>query len=306
MALCGRAFEIVRLLYCNKYRVFVLLQLTISPMTASFDLDRYFARISYTGERAATLNALCGIHACHAMAIPFENISPILHVPVKLDLASLEAKLVVAGRGGWCYEQNLLLSHVLRTLGFDVTWLAARVLWNAAEGVVPPRSHMLLRIDLDGKTYIADVGFGGLTMTAPLLLETEEEQATPHEPFRLLRSGQDYVQQAKLAGAWKTIYRFDLQEQQQADYEVSNWYLGNFPECFLIHQLLVGRPAQDRRYALHNNQLTIHHLSGESEKRQLSCASDLRDVLEKDFLLTLPSGDEVDAMLKRFAAMLPA
>jgi len=38
---------------------------------------------------------------------------------------------------GYCFEQNLLLSHVLNGLGFKVSGLAARVLWNAPEGASP-------------------------------------------------------------------------------------------------------------------------------------------------------------------------
>ena len=68
-----------------------------------------------------------------------------------------------------------------------MTGLAARVLWNMPDGVVTPRSHMLLLIDLDDDAFVADVGFGGLTLTGPLRLQPNVEQATPHEPFRLMR-----------------------------------------------------------------------------------------------------------------------
>ncbi len=144
--------------------------------------------------------------------------------PVRLDAPSLQQKLVRAGRGGYCFEQNLLLSHVLNGLGFNVSGLAARVLWNAPEGTITAGGHMLLRIDLDGKPYVADVGFGVLTLGAPLWLEPDIDQATPHEPFRLIRAGQDFVMQAKLGETWKALYRFDLQEQLLPDYEVTNWY----------------------------------------------------------------------------------
>lgn len=272
---------------------------------SELDQTGYFQRIGYTGSRAPTLETLSAIHAAHAMTIPFENLNPVLRWPVKLDLASLQAKLVHGGRGGWCYEHNLLLSHVLRSLGFEVTWLAARVLWHAPEGAMPPRSHMLMRVDLEGKAYLVDVGFGGLTLTTPLLMEADVEQPTLHEPFRLIRQGNDFVKQAKIRDAWQTLYRFDLQEQQQSDYEMSNWYLCNFPDCFLIHDLLLARPAKDRRYTLRNNELAVHHAAGESEKRMLTSAAELRDVLTKDFLITLPDSPEVEEMLEKYAAMRP-
>src|SRR5688572_5787925 len=94
------------------------------------DLDAYFERIGHRGPRPATLDTLAAIHALHPAAIPFENLDPFLGRPVRLDLPSLERKLVDERRGGYCFEHNLLLAAVLRRLGFAVTGLAARVLWN--------------------------------------------------------------------------------------------------------------------------------------------------------------------------------
>ena len=176
-------------------------EMKVPPTTTpGIDLDAYFRRIGYTGERRATLDTLRAIHVRHAETIAFENLNPLLKWPVLLDAASLEQKLVRAGRGGYCFEQNLLLSHVLNGLGFKVSGLAARVLWGAPEGAITPRGHMLLRVDIEGTSYMADVGFGVLTLTGPLLLEPDIEQATPHETFRLTRAGQDFIMQVKLGG----------------------------------------------------------------------------------------------------------
>src|SRR5690349_13972308 len=129
-----------------------------------FDLAAYFKRVGFTGARAPSLETLAAIHRRHTRVIPFENLDAFLRRPVPLDLASLERKLVHAGRGGYCFEHNRVLSHVLRELGFEVTDLAARVVWGATSDMVRPRSHMLLLVKVHGKRYIADVGFGGQTM----------------------------------------------------------------------------------------------------------------------------------------------
>jgi N-hydroxyarylamine O-acetyltransferase len=268
-------------------------------MNAPIDLDAYFERIRYSGERNATLETLSGIHARHAEAIAFENLNPLLRWPVRLDAGSLQRKLVDEGRGGYCFEQNLLLSHALEGLGFRVTGLAARVLWNAPEGAITPRTHMLLLIDLEGKHYVADVGFGGLTLTGPLRLEPDIEQATPHEPFRLIKVGSDFVMQAKIRGAWKALYRFDLQRQFLPDYELANWYLSHHPESRFVTGLMAARPAPDRRYALLDNELAVHHLNGTTERRVLKNAAELRATLADDFQLNLPEGPELDAVLER-------
>jgi N-hydroxyarylamine O-acetyltransferase len=240
------------------------------------------------------------LHLHHAQAIAFENLDPLLGHPVLLDAASLERKLVHNGRGGYCYEQNLLFGHVLRAFGFQVTGLAARVLWTYyREDEITARSHQLLRVDLEGGPYIVDVGFGGQTLTAPLRLEPVVEQVTPHEVFRLVTAGDGFKMQCKVGGEWKTLYRFDLQEVFQPDYEILSYYASNHPESLFVSKLVVARAATDRRYALSNNRLTVHHLGGPSERRVLTTVAEVRERLENDFLLQLPDAPELDTVIAR-------
>ncbi len=263
------------------------------------DLDAYFRRIGYAGEHAPTLDTLRAIHARHAEAIAFENLHPFLGHTPRLDPASLQEKMVHGGRGGYCFEQNLLFSHVLQALGFQVRRLAARVRWTVPEDRITPRSHMLMRVDLGGQPYIADVGFGGMTLTAPLRLELDVEQPTPHEPFRLVKSEEDFLVQAKIGGAWKSVYRFDLQEQFLPDYEVSNWYLSNHPDSHFVTGLIAARPAPGRRYALRNNEFAIHYLNRGTERRKLTTVAELRATLEGAFGLYLPDVPELHSALER-------
>lgn len=270
-------------------------------MTEGVDVDAYFGRIFYTGSREATLETLAGIHLRHPQAIAFENLDPLLKRPISLLPEALEGKLLRAGRGGWCFEQNLLLRDVLEELGFRVTGLAARVMWNAPEGVVRARSHMLLKIEgLDAETYIADVGFGGLTLTAPLRLVPDIEQPTPHESFRLMRSGDNYILQALVRDVWKPLYTFDLQPQHLVDYQVSNWHLEHHPESPFVSNLMAARVEPDRRYGLLNNKLSTHHLGGETEQITLSTAVEMRQTLERVFQIKLPEDPGLDSLLGSF------
>ncbi len=263
------------------------------------NLDAYFARIGFKGARTPTLDTLRELHLAHAQAIAFENLNPLLGWRVALDLPSLEEKLVRSGRGGYCFEQNALLSAALREIGFEVTGLAARVLWNVAEDAIRPRSHMVLKIDLDGESHIADVGFGGLTLTGPLRLVADIEQSTPHERFRLVKVDADLKLQALLGDSWKSLYRFDRQPQFDVDYELSNHYTSTYPTSHFRSMLVVARPVPGGRHALANNQLTIHHLDGPSERRVLGSVKEVREVLESMFGLTLPAAAELDPALAR-------
>jgi len=266
---------------------------------SEFALDAYLARIGYAGPRTATLDTLQAVHALHPAAIPFENLNPLLGWPVSLEVRSLQAKLVAGGRGGWCFEHNTLLRYGLEALGFSVTSLAARVLWNASSGSpLGPRSHMLLLVDVGGLIYLADVGFGGNVLTAPLRLQPHITQPTPNEPHRLLPLENGFVLEASWGGEWKPLYRFTLEPQFPADYEVSNWYLCHHPGSLFRQVLMTARVTADGRYALRNNALAIHR-NNRTEKRILADAVALRSSLENDFALQLPESPELTALLER-------
>jgi N-hydroxyarylamine O-acetyltransferase len=268
-----------------------------------FDLDRYLQRIGYSGPRYATRETLEALHKLHPAAIPFENLDPLLGRPVTLDVDSLQAKLVAGGRGGWCFEHNILFRHALETLGFSVTSLAARVLWNAAPGSpIGPRSHMLLLVELDDSPHLADVGFGGNVLTAPLRLEPHTAQATPHEPHRLKPLENGYTLEAFFGGEWRAFYRFTLEPQFPADYEVSNWYLCHHPSSFFREMLIAARATPEGRYSLRNNGLAIHR-GNETERRSLRDSAALRACLENDFGIRLPESRELEAMLERVSGM---
>jgi N-hydroxyarylamine O-acetyltransferase len=268
-------------------------------MPAEFDLDAYLERIGYSGPRRATLETLEALHALHPAAIPFENLNPLLGWPVALDIASLQAKMVAGGRGGWCFEQNGLFRAALESIGFSIASLAARVLWNAPPGApIGSRSHMLLRVDLDARTYLIDVGFGGNSIAAPLKLEPDVLQSQFGETYRLLRLDGGYLLEVSLPDGWKPMYRFTLEPAFQSDYEVSNWFLCNHPNSFFRQLLIAARITPGARYTLRNNALAIRGKQG-TEKRTLTDAEALRECLERDFAIRLPDAPELEAMLER-------
>lgn len=268
-------------------------------MHDDFNLGAYFERIRYDGPTTARLETLCEIHRLHPQAIAFENLNPLLRWPVPLDAQALQQKLVTQRRGGYCYEHNLLLKHALERIGFKVVGLAARVLWNHPEDAIRPRTHMLLQVDIEDELWIADVGFGGLTLTAPLRLVEHTPQATPHEPFRVTRIDGDYAVQAEVRGAWRTLYRFDLQEQVLPDYEMTSWYLSNHPESHFVRRLIAARTEPGRRYALLDSELAIHKLGEETERRKVTSAKELREVLSETFRIAVPDDVDVDRKLSQ-------
>lgn len=266
---------------------------------AVFDIDAYFARIGHTGRSDASLETLQALHLLHPQAIPFENVDPFLGQAVELDLASLQRKVIADGRGGYCFEHNLIFMHALKALGFDVSGLAARVLWGQPEDAITARSHMLLRVELDGRTHIADVGFGGLTQTAPLLFEPGLEQKTPHETFRVIETDDHFRLQASVGGEWRTLYRFDMQPQYEIDYSVANHFLSTHPTSHFLSTIVAARAAPDRRYALRGNRLSIHHLGGRTEQKEMATAVELIKTLEHLLEIIIPDRAAFETRLRQ-------
>ncbi|MDO8875457.1 MAG: arylamine N-acetyltransferase [Pseudolabrys sp.] len=268
-------------------------------IATAFDLDGYCGRIGYAGARTPTLDTLRAVHALHPQAIAFENLDVLLGRGVRLDADSLQAKLVRAGRGGYCFEQNSLFHHALSALGFAVTAMTARIRYQVPDEVRTAKTHMLLRVDIDGVAWIADVGFGGNTMTGPLRLDDPAEQATPHGAFRLVATGNGYCAEAKLRGAWAPLYIFTLDPQHQPDLELGNWFTSTHPQSRFKRGLIAGRVMPDGRFALNGRELAFHRLNAPSERRVLETESELRDALTGLFGLTLPDDPGLGAALAK-------
>lgn len=209
-------------------------------MSQPFDLSRYFARIGYDGPAAPTLDVLRRLHLLHPQAIPFENLDPLTGARVALDVPAVVAKLVERRRGGYCFEQNKLFHAALSQIGFHVTPLIARVRWQRPADTATAQTHMLLRIDVDGEAWIADVGFGGVTLTAPLRSTPGVRQATPHGVFRLVETElpDEIVCEFETANGWQPVYRFSGKPVEWIDYDAANWFTSTFPASLFVHDLI--------------------------------------------------------------------
>lgn len=275
-------------------------------MSPKVNLNAYFERIGFAGSIAPTLATLEQLHALHPATIPFENLNPLLGLPVELGLPAVEKKLLAERRGGYCYEHNILLMAVLRELDFTVRGLAARVVWFDATAVDRPPTHMLLAVDIGGASYIADVGFGGLTLTAPLKLKVDTEQATPHETFRLRGGEPDWIFEAQLDGEWRPLYVFDTIERSSESYEATNLVLSTDPESRFRTELRAALSPAGKRLALRNNRFTIHAAGQPSESRLLTSVAELREVLAGTFGIQLPAAELLDPRLEAILAAASA
>lgn len=265
----------------------------------AFDLDAWLARIGYRESCAPTLETLRGLVNAHALAIAYESIDVLLDRPPALDLASLQRKMIIGGRGGYCFEQNMLFRRGLRSLGFHVISLQARVVRGLEIDAARPMLHMVLRIDLPEGPFLADVGFGNLAPTTALKLVPLVEQETPHEPMRFITMGDELTLQCKLGDHWEHVYRVVSLPRVDAEYEMANWFTGTHPQSPYRSNMIAARPGPNRtRLTLFNARYNVRHASGQVDRRILESEEEFRSVLVNEFGLRL-SNDELKTALAR-------
>jgi arylamine N-acetyltransferase len=272
----------------------------------ALDLAAYFDRVDYHGPTEPNLELLQDLMAAHTRAIPFENLDPLLGVPVAdLGPEALSDKLIHRRRGGYCYEQNGLMGYVLAELGFRVRRLAGRVVWmqppDAPRGA---QTHTVLAVTFPGSqgTYLVDVGFGGQTPTSPIRMQTGGIQQTTLEPYRLEDRGDGWVLQAQVRGEWRPLYEFTTQSRPQIDLTVGSWYVSTHPSSQFVTNLMVALVIEDGRVNLGDRELTVHR-GDATEKIRFDEAAALVETLGDRFGINLADLGERSVLEARIDEM---
>jgi N-hydroxyarylamine O-acetyltransferase len=204
-----------------------------------FDLDAYLERIGLNGRPS-----IAQVHRAHLTSIPFENLDPHQGLPVSLEVDDLERKLVTERRGGYCFEQNLLLKAALEALGMEVDMFLARMRLGTEPGVVRPPTHLLLRVRENGASWHADVGFArGILEPIPFGPGPTQEQSG--WSFRVVEEGCELVLQMLAGDEWDDVYAFISQPVPLVDVELSNWWTSTHPRSLFVTGLLVGVRGDD-------------------------------------------------------------
>ena len=173
------------------------------------DIDAYLERIRYEGPREPTLPVLAAVHRHHAYEVPYENLDVLRRLPVSQDIEAIFDKIVHHRRGGWCYEMNGLLGWALAELGFNVTRQLGGVM-RSERGDDAFGNHLMLKVSLDGRTWLADVGLGdGIAEPIPLEVGDHRQGA---RTFRLETLGGGIWRYHNADGAMPPDFDFRYRE----------------------------------------------------------------------------------------------
>lgn len=256
----------------------------------SIDIKNYLKRIQLTskasvGDLEPTLALLQQFIHHHLLHIPFENINPFLQTGVELEMNAISHKMLHRDRGGYCFEHNKLFLQLLKQLGFNARSLAARVTVNQdINDIDVAKTHRFNIVKIEDERYIVDVGFGLYTPPLPILL-SDEEKVTQHPlgTYKVIYRNGVHTLITLLGGEWKELYRFTLEEIQEADFDMANWYLTTHPDSKFVNNLIASRLTSEGRYSLHNCQLNFYSHQGDKDSTNLNSTSELITCLNDIF-----------------------
>ena len=255
------------------------------------DLDAYLERIGYEGPVEPTLEVLDALQFAHATTIPFENLDILLGRPIRLDLPSLQGKLVRDRRGGYCFEHNTLFAAALEAVGFGVARLGARVRLGARK--VRARTHMVLLVRADGEERLADVGFGGGSILRSLPMGPGPMVDQFGWRFRLVDDDGVRVLQTHRPNGWLDLYSFTFEPQYPVDDEMANHFASTHPSSPFTRTLTAQLCGPERSLILRGRKLIEETPTGETASQVRD--DELLDVLAERFTLSFPPGTRFDA-----------
>jgi len=252
----------------------------------AFDLDAYLQRIGWNGELRPDRATLGGLLDAHMSHIPFENLDVLLGRGVRLDLESVQHKLVGAQRGGYCFEHCTLFAAALEAVGFAPSRHTARVVVVAPRSA-SPRTHMFLTVPLPEGTFVVDPGFGALAPRVPVPLVEGVQATEGTETHWMARDGNVWVLRAQTSDKAVDCWVSAVEADNLIDFEVGNHFTATHPSSHFVNRLMLRALTDTGRVSVMNRDVTIRR-GAAVQALQLADRAALRTLLAEHFGFDLP------------------
>ncbi|HET6822044.1 MAG TPA: arylamine N-acetyltransferase [Anaerolineales bacterium] len=247
----------------------------------------YLTRIGYAGAIKPDAQTLRGLHLAHMRSVPFENLNIRMKRPILLNEEALWNKIVIQMRGGFCYELNGLFAWLLERLGFDVTYLNARV-YNRQGRLGIDFDHLALLVKIPGQPgrWLADIGFGD-SFQEPLDFEDRGEQVQGLRSYRLEQAPNGFVTwQKNYDGTWERHYFFDLQPHKfPEEYEPACIYHQTSPDSSFTRGSIISQATPEGRVSLEDGRL-IRTRDGQRTEQPIADSAEYNKLLKQYFDIT--------------------
>ncbi|WP_409342790.1 arylamine N-acetyltransferase family protein [Paenibacillus sp. MBLB4367] len=226
------------------------------------EVRAYLERIGYSGPLDGSAAALAELQESHLHAVPYENLDILNRIPLSLEIPSLHDKIVVRGRGGYCFELNALFGWLLRELGYPVTDLFARF-WRDEPNAPPKRRHQVLKVEAEGAFYLCDVGVGGIVPRRPIQMVELLEHEQGEERYRLERDAYFGWMLCELKhGEWSKLYSFTEEPQLPKDYTMASFWCEHAPDSIFTQMKMVAIRTREGRNTIAGEEFRIFTKEG--------------------------------------------
>jgi N-hydroxyarylamine O-acetyltransferase len=223
-------------------------------MTAeNFKLTDYLSRIGFDGEVRPDVATLTQLMQKQLRSIPFENTEVQAGRIPSLVPEDIVDKVLIRGRGGYCYEINGVFAMALTAIGFEWYFAGARPMFYPARR---PKTHMVVIVRVEGKDYLCDTGFGGYALRAPIEI-VEGEAVQDGDRFRMELIDGEYVLSSFIQDEWQRQYGFALQPQEWIEFSLANHFNATHPDTIFTQKKLAIIQTQNGRKILVDNELKL-------------------------------------------------
>ncbi len=227
-------------------------------------MDQYLKRIAFPEDHITEPErSLKDLHYQHLVNVPFEDLSIHHRQPIELDAEKLHKKVVIRNRGGFCYELNFMFYHLLRSLGYRVHMISARIFDE--QGIPGPEyDHMALLAELDD-LWLCDVGFGDLFLI-PLRMKCNEPVFDGRKWYMIKPAGDEYLLlESKDKKHFEKKYLFTIRARDIEDFHEQCLWKQNHPDSYFVKNKICTIPTSEGRKTIFNDKLIIK--SGDSRSQ---------------------------------------
>lgn len=256
-------------------------------------IKTYFDRINYNGGVEQSVDNLTAMHRLHLQYIPYENLDLLNNVPLSLGVEDLYNKIILNGRGGYCFELQGLFCHLLESLGYSVTQYAGRFMdepWH-----VQMRRHRILVVTLNGKRYVCDVGVRSESPHVPLELvenmvqsDSISEYCYEKDPFY----GWVLMQRERNKD-WKPLLGFTEEPQIDDDFTMPSFYCEKHPDSTFNKFMKISIFTEESNKTIVGNVFKVYSGARVIERYKIETKEAAINLLQTNFGIEVPEGYQI-------------
>jgi arylamine N-acetyltransferase len=125
------------------------------------------------------------------------------------------------------------------------------------------RTHHINLVELNGETWVCDVGFGGSAFRHPLKLEAGVEVEQLAERFRLRENVEHgFYLEKNIGQGWDPLYTFKIDPALPIDMAMGNFYTSKSADHVFVGAILGTRMTERGRVTLSNHTFKVFDLRG--------------------------------------------